>query len=724
VSDNMKMACASSILQHYKQTAHATASMDSMMVTIAVEIRNAGHECARNVHALIRSLSDSIVIIDSSVVFPLIPPHSVLSSGGDVFTLMAADTSAGITYEYGLYENSSMVSTMVIVIDTPGVPGNVRTYPQEHAIQVTWQPVSGTEGYRVLRSVDPDTGYVCISDDLVRACTYDDHTVSPRNRYYYRIVAVDKYMNHGEPSAWCSGTLAPPLVAGWPQPVYDYLFSSCSVGDLDPFYPGYEIVVCGKDGRVYAWHCDGSPVDDEAVIFDISTTQVWTSPAVGDLNNDGVDEIVFGVRRSFDNLYAISVHGQCLGGWPITVPGQLIGSPVLADLDADGDLEIIVWTLQADVYVFDHDGNGFFTPTGLLLDLPGSAFGSPAVGDIDRDGMLEIACAGGSGGDSLYVWDHQGTPMAPFPVYIQSQGMTYSTVLGDICGDDRLEILFYADESERLYVVDANGAVLWSMPLGSVADIEGSPVIGDVTGDGHPEVICGYQTGFVIFDSLGMILNGFPDTTHDAKLPVVGDVDEDGACEAIVGSVDWHLHAYSHNNAQVPGFPMFFNNRIESSPGLFDVDNDGLLELLVGGNGLLFHVYDLSTTESEWPLFRYDQYNSGTYRSGNLTKLKEHTAYASAGKYEITVHPTVFTSETRIRIPLNCMAADDPGQHIAVYDICGRSVATIDVPFVNHSAELRWNGYDDAGRVSASGIYFITFFSGAKAYTTKVVKIK
>ncbi|MBN2620646.1 VCBS repeat-containing protein [candidate division WOR-3 bacterium] len=724
VCDHMDMACASSILQHYRQTIDTVVAIDSIMVTITTESRNVGHECAQNVCARIRSLSDSIVIIDSTVVFPVIPPNAVVGSGGDVFTLWVTDTSATITYEYALYENDDVVSTMVIVIDTLGIPGNVRTCPQEHAIRITWQPVDRAEGYRILRSAGSDTGYVCISDDLVSACTYDDRSVSLNTYYHYRIIAVDQFMNHGEPSAACSGTLAPPLAAGWPQPVFDYLFSSCTVAELDPFYPGYEIVVCGKEGRVYAWHYDGSPVGDDAVIFDISTTQVWTSPAVGDLDNDGVIEIVFGVRRSIDNLYVISAQGQCPGNWPITVPGQFIGSPVLADLDANGDLEIVVWTLQADVYVFDHDGNGFFTPTGLLKDLPGIAFGSPSVGDIDQDGMLEIVCAGGSGGDSLYVWDHQGTPMNPFPVYIQSQGMPYSTVLANICGDDRLEVLFYADETERVYAVDADGSVLWSMILGGVADIEGSPVIGDVTGDGYPEIICGYQTGFTIFDSLGTVLNGYPDTTHDAKLPVVGDVDEDGFCEAVVGSVDWNLYAYMPDNAQVPGFPMFFNNRIESSPGLFDIDNDGLLELMVGGDGLMFHVFDLSTTESEWPLFRYDQYNSGTYQSGNLTKLNEHTAYDAARRQGMTVQPTVFTGQIHIRIPFECMAADDPEQHITVYDICGRSIKTIDVPFIDHHADVRWDGYDDAGRVSTSGIYFITFISGAEMYTAKVVKIK
>lgn len=724
IIDSVHMVCSSPTLEHFSQKIYENIARDTAVYNISVEIRNTGHAPALNITGIIRALNDSVSILDSIIYIPYVPANMVVSSGSDVFTVQRADSSTPIIYEYALFMNNTLVDTFQVRIDTPSVATQLQSIPYDDVLQVTWQPVSGVSGYRVLRSLAPDTGFMRLTDDVVPVCLYADYTVGQGREYFYRVIAVDQWMNHGPVSASTSSSLSPPHAPGWPQPVYDYLFSSSTVGDLDPFYPGYEIIVCGKDGRVYAWHYDGSPVGDEAVLFDISPTQVWTSPAIGDLNNDGTYELVFGVRRSTDNLYIINRYGQSMYGWPITVPGQLIGSPVLADLDQNGDLEIIVWTVQADVYVFDHRGHGFFTPTGLLKDLPGMGFGTVSVGDIDQDGFLEIVCAGGSSGDSLYVWDHQGQPKTPFPVYVQSGGLTYSTVLGDICGDNQLEILFYADNSERVYAVDANASIMWFSLLDNVAAIEGSPVLGDITGDGYPEILCGYPTGFTIFDSLGNTLAGFPDTMHDGNLVVVSDLDIDGVCDAIVGSVDWNLYAYTHTAEQIPGFPVFFNNRIESSPAVYDIDNDGCLELMVGGSGLLFHVFDLPAITFEWPMFRYDQYNSGTYLSGNLLSLAISRTADIMGSPHVSVVPTVFSKKLYVLIPFECMSTNTEEQQLTVYDICGRRITSFNIPCRFPYVDMVWDGYDEDGDLIAAGVYFITFTSGDCTYTTKVIKVK
>jgi len=163
--------------------------------------------------------------------------------------------------------------------------------------------------------------------------------------------------------------------------------------------------------------------------------------------------------------------------------------------------------------------------------------------------------------------------------------------------------------------VSADGTIEWFQGLSTVADVEGSPIIADISGDGFPEVICGYPSGFTVFDSLGNELAGFPDATHDAKLPVVADVDNRPDVEAIAGEVGWFLYAYRNSGQQAPGFPIQFSNRVESSPAVYDIDEDGKLELMVGSFDYKFYVFDLETNLVEWPRFRYDPYNSGTYKA-------------------------------------------------------------------------------------------------------------
>ncbi|MBI2571695.1 MAG: VCBS repeat-containing protein, partial [Candidatus Schekmanbacteria bacterium] len=135
------------------------------------------------------------------------------------------------------------------------------------------------------------------------------------------------------------------------------------------------------------------------------------SPALGDLDGDGTLEAVAycgqGKSGPFEeptNQQLIAVHrdGTLLPGFPVR-PTDFFGaninyffaSPVLADLDGDGGLEIIV-TLNRTVRTYRILRSGT-TATGVEVadDLSYEADGliraSVAVGDIDNDGVIDIA---------------------------------------------------------------------------------------------------------------------------------------------------------------------------------------------------------------------------------------------------------------------------------------------------------------------------------------------
>uniref|UniRef100_UPI00272DAB2B FlgD immunoglobulin-like domain containing protein n=1 Tax=Pseudomonas sp. TaxID=306 RepID=UPI00272DAB2B len=49
--------------------------------------------------------------------------------------------------------------------------------------------------------------------------------------------------------------------------------------------------------------------------------------------------------------------GSLLAGWPIQTDGEIISSPTLADLDLDGDVEVIVSGMDKMIYVWDTEGS-------------------------------------------------------------------------------------------------------------------------------------------------------------------------------------------------------------------------------------------------------------------------------------------------------------------------------------------------------------------------------
>ena len=714
--DSFQLIGLASSLGHFGQAY----SVHGDTLEVLPYLVNYGHSLSDSVYGMISGLSGG-VLLDSVVNFPLVVAGGVVSSEPDYFRVLVDSIGSEVSYQYRVYEGGVGVIDYAVALEQPLAVCSLRVLGRREAVSLEWLPGVGVLGYRVYRGLSYGGSYSLLSSYLGVVSSYEDYAVQPGISYYYYVVAYDSSMNIGIPSDTVCGKANPLLAQGWPQQVYDFLFSSPNFGDIDPSYPGLEIVVCGKEGYVYAWQYDGTPVIGDGVLFDIHPAEVWTSPAIGDVNNNGLYDIVFAVRRATDNLYVINNQGICLPGWPKSISGRMIGSPVLDVIDEDGDLEIFIWTLYSDIYAFHHDGTGVFSADGLLKNMPGIAFGTLAIGDINGDGNMEIVCCGGSGSDSLYVWDRSGDYLTPFPVYIQSGGLPYSVVLGDVLGDERLEICFYADNTEGVYLVDVDGSIKWFNPIGDVADIEGSPIIADITGDDRPEIICSYKSGFTVLDSLGNTLVGFPDITHDAKLPVVGDVDGNNDFEVVLGSVDWNVYAYKNNGEQASGFPIQFGNRVESSAAMFDIDLDGRLELMTGGNDYTFSVFDLETSAVEWPKFRYDIYNTGTYRSAFLPGIIDIDRFASTNKPLIEVLPSIFTDYTTITFnPIQ----DSKTSQVKIYDVTGRLVKLFDHLRIQPFNQVLWYGNDDLNRKVSAGVYFVSFEQAEARVTRKIIKIE
>ncbi|MCB0117156.1 MAG: VCBS repeat-containing protein, partial [Caldilineaceae bacterium] len=320
---------------------------------------------------------------------------------------------------------------------------------------------------------------------------------------------------------------------------------------------------------------------------------VVSTPALGDLDNDGDLEIVFG---GFDfRVHVLHHNGVAATGWPKFMRDTIWSSPALADLDSDGDLEIIIG-------IDTHEEAAFNTPNGgglYVYNFDGSLvpgwpqfvgeviYSSPAVADLEGDGTLEIVHGTGDfylnaqAGHKIYVWAANGV----LKWSGSTGGYTYaSPALGDVDGDGQFEVVANAKNDRKTYVWNANGSPLWSQtPLnhrGDSIELSNAPIVADYNNDSVPDVFTN-----VFWDAVA--LNGpngsqltasqYPGDNRPGYLSnytasdngsAVGDIDGDGLLELIIANANisgqnaqvvyWDLPTPA--NANTAPWPMFGQN--------------------------------------------------------------------------------------------------------------------------------------------------------------------
>ena len=170
----------------------------------------------------------------------------------------------------------------------------------------------------------------------------------------------------------------------------------------------------------------------------------------------------------------------------------------------------------------------------------------------------------------------------------------------DIDGDGDTEII-YGEYGGLVHMVDDMGNEQPGFPFDLGNDIWGSPAIADFEGDGDKEIIIGSKDKhLLILNSDGSVQADYNAQQYIMSTPALGDIDGDGELEVVFGgySSPGKLFAVNANGSPVSGFPVQLGEKIQRGVALADFNGDGMEDIVVGTDGEMIHVIYGDGTEA------------------------------------------------------------------------------------------------------------------------------
>lgn len=317
------------------------------------------------------------------------------------------------------------------------------------------------------------------------------------------------------------------------------------------------------------------------------------SVRAGDLDGDGdMDLVVANGRHWPQQNYVFINDGRAHFNLmrPLGSDRSTSYACEVADLDGDGDLDIVTGNAMAPCNIFLNDSAANFTKSDELGAI--SSVRSVTLADVDGDRATDVIVSSRGRPNSIHFNDGAGG-FADVQPFGESDDSTLDVAAADVNGDGRQDLLLANRDAQlNLLLLGSADRSFQKSAIGLIARNSRALVVADLNGDGNLDCAVGNigeRNTIYLGDGRGGFGEEIEFGTSVAQTYALAarDMDNDGDIDLVAGHVGSQNAVYFNVGDGRDFRELFFGDASTATYGICvaDLDGDDFLDIAVANSG-------------------------------------------------------------------------------------------------------------------------------------------